>query len=146
MSVALMFTARHLARYFTSSRLRTNGNVPSRLASVCGSEHTRTHQRRAHKYASSPEDRTRRVELRAAAPLVPSYSTARLDTRHDSLIGPRLKHPPLARALRPPAGDTVCKQRKNATRLFPPAIRIAISRRWRSQLAMMKVMKRDEHS
>jgi len=95
MSAALMFAARHLARYLTSPRLRerTNGNVPSRLANVCGSEYIRTHQRRAHKYTSSPEDRTQRVELRAAAPLVLSYSTARLDTRHDSLIGPRLKHP-----------------------------------------------------
>jgi len=55
-------------------------------------------------------------------------STARLDTHHDS-VGPPYETPPLDCALRPPADDTVCKQRKNATRLFSPAIRIVVGRR-----------------
>lgn len=177
MSVALMFAARHLARYLTVAArasewqctLSTRRRVyRERERSAIHSRHTHTNvHRHVYTYASSPEDHTRRVELRAVAPLVLSYSTARLDTRHDSARVPLETLPPslssffstplgpsvLARTFRPPANDTVCKQRKNATRLFPLSLLPHDTNRcWPSEvvvvvgLVMEKVAKRDKHS
>lgn len=139
MLVSLMFADRHLARYLTAA---ARANEWQCTLSTCRRvwEHTCIHtiESNTYTYVPSPEDRTRRVELHAAAPLVLLASIL------VTIAWTPLETPPLARALRPPAGDTVCKQRKNATRLFSPAIRIAVGQRWRSRLAIEKVMKRDE--
>lgn len=128
MSAALMFAARHLTRYLTAAA-RTNGNAPSRPADVCESAHVRVYHRRIPTYSPC---RPRIVREGGIAyhgtPSSIVLSIARLDTRHDS-VGPPCETPPLDCALRPPADDTVCKQRKNATRLFSPAIQIVVGRR-----------------
>lgn len=89
MSVALMFADRHLARYLTAT---ARANEWQCTLSTCGRvwERTSTYTTETHTYTyvPSPEDRTRRVELHAAAPLALSYSTARIDTRHDSADPP----------------------------------------------------------
>lgn len=132
MSVALMFADRHLARYLTAAArmnewqctLSTCRRVWERTCMYIHIHETCTRTHMCHR----PRIVRGRVVLHAAAPLALSYSTARIDTRHDSVDPPR-NTPSSPRALRPPAGDTVCKQRKNATRLFSPAIRIAVGRR-----------------
>lgn len=128
MSAALMFAARHLTRYLTAAA-RTNGNAPSRPANVCENVLLHVyHNICILTYAPSSEDRTRRVELRTTAPLALSYSRLLVSILITIAWAPLMK-PPLDCALRPPADDTVCKQRKNATRLFSPAIRIVVGRR-----------------